>query len=65
LEGQEEDVVGNFQMTGDQVLIVAGEESREFNRADIVSVVHGVPKERNYWSAKFTLGLNIRDGNTN
>jgi len=62
-EGQE-DVVGNFQVTGDQVLIVAGEESREFNRADIVSVVHGAPKERNYWSAKFTLGLNIKSGNS-
>ena len=63
VEGQE-DVTGNFQMTGDRVLIVAGEESREFNRADIVSVVHGTPKESNYWSAKFSLGLNISTGNT-
>jgi len=63
-EGQEEDVVGNLQVTGDQVLIVSGEESREFNRADIVSVVHGKPKESNYWSAKFSLGLNISEGNS-
>ena len=63
LEGQE-DVTGNYQMTGDKVLIVDGEESREFNRKDIISIVHGTPKESNYWSAKFTLGVNIRNGNT-
>jgi len=63
-EGQEGDVVGNFQMTGDQVVIVAGEETREFNRADVISVVHGKPKESNYWSAKFSLGLNISEGNS-
>lgn len=51
-EGQEGDVVGNFQMTGDKVLVVSGEESREFNRADVISVVHGKPKESNYWSAR-------------
>jgi len=63
IEGQE-DVTGNYQMTGDKVLIVDGEESREFNRKDIISIVHGTPKESNYWSAKFTLGLNIRSGNS-
>ena len=63
-EGQDGDVVGNFQMTGDKVLVVSGEESREFNRADVVSVVHGKPKESNYWSAKFSLGLNLSEGNS-
>ena len=63
-EGQQGDVVGNFQMTGDKVLVVSGEESREFNRADVVSVVHGKPKESNYWSAKFSLGLNVSEGNS-
>ena len=63
-EGQDGDVVGNFQMTGDKVLVVSGEESREFKRADVVSVVHGKPKESNYWSAKFSLGLNISEGNS-
>jgi len=63
-EGMESDVVGNLQVTGDQVLIVSGEESREFNRADVISVVHGKPQESNYWSAKFSLGLNISEGNS-
>lgn len=58
------DVFGNFQMSGDRVLIVAGEESQEFNRADIVSIAHGKPQESNYWSARFTLGLNISQGNS-
>ena len=63
-EGQEEDVVGNFQVIDDKVLIGSGEQTREYDRADLVSVVHGTPKESNYWSAKFSAGLNISEGNT-
>jgi putative salt-induced outer membrane protein YdiY len=63
IEG-EADVVGNFQMDGDKVVITAGEESHQLNRADIVSIVHGAPRESNYWSGKFSLGLNISQGNT-
>jgi len=63
IEGRDE-VAGNLQVNGDQITIVAGEESQEFSRADVISIAHGAPKESNYWSAKFTLGLNISQGNS-
>jgi putative salt-induced outer membrane protein YdiY len=64
IEGRKDDVVGNFRMTDGRVHIVEGESLREFNRTDIVSVAHGKPTERNYWTAKFSMGMNISDGNT-
>jgi putative salt-induced outer membrane protein YdiY len=64
IDGRMDDVVGNFRVTDGKVQIVAGESVREFNRTEIVSVAHGKPTERNYWSAKFTMGMNISEGNT-
>ena len=63
IEGRD-DVVGKLEVNGDRVMIVAAGESQEFNRADVISIAQGVPKESNYWSAKFTLGLNISQGNS-
>jgi putative salt-induced outer membrane protein YdiY len=63
IEGRD-DVVGRLEVNGDRVMIVAAGESQEFNRADVISIAQGVPKERNYWSGKFTLGLNISQGNS-
>lgn len=63
IEGRD-DVVGKLQVNGDRVMIVAAGDTQEFNRADVISIAHGVPKESNYWSAKFTLGLNISQGNS-
>ena len=63
IEGQD-DVVGHLRVDGDRIMIVTAEESQEFSRADVISIAHGVPKESNYWSAKFTLGLNISQGNS-
>jgi putative salt-induced outer membrane protein YdiY len=63
IEGRD-DVVGNLQVDGDRIMIVADEETQEFNRADVISIAHGAPKESNYWSAKFSLGLNISQGNS-
>ena len=63
IEGRD-DVVGRLEVNGDRVMIVAAGESQEFNRADVISIAQGVPKEGNYWSGKFTLGLNISQGNS-
>ena len=63
IEGRD-DVVGNLQVNGDRVMVVAAGETQEFNRADVISIAYGGPKELNYWSAKFTLGLNISQGNS-
>jgi len=58
------DVVGNLQMNGDQLVVAAESGTLEIDRKDIISIAHGAPKESNYWSAKFSLGLNISEGNS-
>ena len=63
-EGHER-VVGNLQVVDERVMVVAGEEVTEIDRKDVISIAHGAPKEKNYWSAKFSLGLNISEGNNN
>ena len=63
IEGRD-DVVGHLRVDGDRIMIVAAEETQEFNRADVISIAHGAPKESNYWSAKFSLGLNVSQGNS-
>ncbi len=36
----------------------------EFNPAEIMTIIAGDQEEANYWSAKISLGANIRSGNT-
>jgi putative salt-induced outer membrane protein YdiY len=61
-EGHDQ-VVGNLQVVDDRVMIVAGDDVTEIEREDVISIAHGAPKEKNYWSGKFSLGLNISEGN--
>ena len=55
---------GKLLVEGDKVRIL-GDEEQVFDRADVVTVAAGEPKESNYWSSKVSLGINIRSGNTN
>ena len=57
-------VEGLLQVTEDKVFVTFGEERREFERNQLVAIAPGEPKEINYWSAKFSLGLNLTRGNT-
>jgi putative salt-induced outer membrane protein YdiY len=43
---------------------VLGDVPREFSREDLLSLTAGVPKERNYWSGKVSIGGNWSSGNT-
>lgn len=43
---------------------VFGDSPRQFDRALLVSLTAGVPKERNYWTGKVSAGGNLRSGNT-
>jgi putative salt-induced outer membrane protein YdiY len=63
IDGRKDGVVGNLQITDGKARIVSGESVSEFNRADIVSIAHGKPRERNYWSGKFSMGINVTEGN--
>jgi hypothetical protein len=56
-------VEGLLQVTEDKVYVTVGEERREFDRDQLMTIAPGEPKEINYWSAKVSLGLNISRGN--
>ncbi len=57
-------IEGLLQVTEDKVFVTVGEERREFERNQLIAIAPGEPKEINYWSAKFGLGLNLTRGNT-
>ncbi len=48
----------------DNTLRVLGEPPQQFERADLLSVTAGVPRESNYWTGKVSAGGNFRSGNT-
>ena len=49
----------------DGVVVVGGEETKQYDRKLLLSIIPGEPTERNYWSGKFSLGIDNRAGNTN
>jgi hypothetical protein len=57
-------VYGYFEITSDKLIVTNGEQVREFNRGLVISFISGGEKAKDYWSAKLTLGLNLRSGNT-
>jgi hypothetical protein len=56
-------VKGLLQVTEDKVYVTVGEERREFERDQLVTIAPGAPREIDYWSAKVSLGANISRGN--
>jgi putative salt-induced outer membrane protein YdiY len=48
----------------DGAIRVLGDTPAEYDRADLLSVTAGVPRERNYWVGKVSAGGNLRSGNT-
>jgi len=59
------DVTGTMHMVGDSVFVQAGQGLRVYPRSLLLSIISGTPTEWNYWSAKASLGLVTRRGNTN
>ena len=43
---------------------ILGDSPQQFDRAELLSVTAGVPKERNYWTGRVSAGGNLRSGNT-
>jgi len=65
----------NVRMTGgetatgkvlmeDGKIRVLGDAPADYDRADLLSLTAGVPREINYWSGKVSAGGNLRSGNT-
>ncbi len=60
-----DDVIATGKLfVGGNTVRVMGAEDQRFQRSDLLTITAGAPKERNYWAGKFTLGANIREGNT-
>ena len=60
-----EPLTGSLQISGDKVTITSGDDVQEFDRFDLISLTPSGDREADLWSLKFTLGVNVRSGNTN
>jgi putative salt-induced outer membrane protein YdiY len=57
--------VGTALIRDGVVAVRSGEEVRRFERDELVSIVTGAERERDYWDGKVSLGATVRSGNTN
>ena len=57
-------VIGFLEINKTTVIVTNGDDVQEFDRSQLVSFITGGEEEADFWSAKLTLGLNIRSGNT-
>lgn len=57
--------VGVLKVIDDKVFITSEEMVLEFDRSRLISIAHGESEEIGYWSAKISLALDIREGNSN
>jgi hypothetical protein len=57
-------VVGTLEMRNGEVRIDTGTEVLEVGRADVVGILPGRGEELGFWSAKASVGLSARSGNT-
>ena len=56
---------GVLRLKGDNLKIIQGDTEYEFERKDLVSFAPDGALERNFWSGKVTISLDVRSGNTN
>ena len=57
-------VVGILKVVDDKVFVITEEEVLEFDRSRLVSIAHGATKEIGNWSAKISISLDVRGGNS-
>jgi len=57
-------VVGILKVVDDKVFVITEEEVLEFDRSRLVSIAHGETKEIGNWSAKISISLDVRKGNS-
>jgi len=56
-------VTGQLLLEDDTARVI-GETTETFERDEIMTITAGVPRERNFWAGKVSLGANLRSGNT-
>lgn len=57
-------VVGILKVVDDKAYVTTEKEILEFDRSRLISIAYGEPEEIGYWSAKISLGLDVRKGNS-
>ena len=57
-------VVGVLHLVDDKVMLIAGNETLEFDRSKIISIAKGSSKETDLWMGDISLGINMRSGNS-
>ena len=58
------EVTGVLEMSGDTIKMIDGDDVKEFNRAQVISLTPAGGHELDLWSLDWTLSLNVRSGNT-
>jgi len=57
-------VYGELLIIEDRVIVTSDGVRQEYDRSDLIDIVSGKGRERQYWSAKISIGLNYTRGNT-
>ena len=57
-------VYGYFEIDKTRIFVTNGDEIKEYKRSQLVSFITGGEEETDHWSAKISLGLIVRSGNT-
>lgn len=57
-------VQGRLRIVGEQVTIITHEGEKDYDRSELRAIIPGELRERNFWSLKLSMGLTMRQGNT-
>jgi hypothetical protein len=57
-------LAGTASLRDSAIVIRSAQETREFARSNLLSIIEGKPTEWNFWSAKVSVGIIGRSGNT-
>ena len=58
-------LTGTLLVKGEDVVVQTSEGEMRFARAELLTIIPGRPRERDYWSGTINLGFNYDYGNTN
>ena len=57
-------VVGRVWLNGDRVTVSVGKDEQEFSREELVAITVAAERERDRWSGDVSIGINVREGNS-
>jgi hypothetical protein len=59
-----EPIVGRIWLDGDRVTVLVNEVEQEFTRSELIAITVSAERERDRWSGNVSLGINVREGNS-